>query len=116
MPDPLGELEDALAYMFELQKLSNSYINPLVHNLKHAIEQYKHGSTKEIKPLILAFEEALPVIEKYVDSYMVKQKMEALTKTKGEALKAYTTSRPENKTMRFTFFHVSHEKQAHNMI
>lgn len=97
MADPLGELEESLAYMFELQKTQwqGKYINPLVEDLKKAIDKYREGSSN-ISHLTKAITRAYPIIENYVDSYTVKQKWEALAGKKGESINWYTQSRPSN--------------------
>lgn len=83
MSEPLGELENALAYMFELQKThqKGKYINPLVEKLKNEIETYKKNPSN-LNALITSLIDAYPVIESYADSYMVKQKIEALAESK----------------------------------
>ncbi|MBA3537790.1 MAG: hypothetical protein H0T84_14470 [Tatlockia sp.] len=87
MWDPLGELEDALAYMFELQKThrQGKYLNPLVEKLKRAIDDYKKDPAN-FSALTTAISNAYPVIENYVDSYKVKQKMKALSGVKAESI------------------------------
>lgn len=97
MADPLGELEEALAYMFELQKTPwrGKYINPLVEDLKRAIDKYREGNSN-LSILTKAITRAFPVIENYVDGYTVKQKWEALSGNKGESVNWYTQNRPEN--------------------
>jgi len=79
MTDPLGELEDALYYMFELQHLplDGRYINPRVENLRAAIDGFKEDPSK-LSELVSAFSDAQSVIENYVDTYKVKQKIQAL--------------------------------------
>jgi hypothetical protein len=87
MSDPLGELEDALAYMFELQetKRQGKYLNPLVEKLKRAIDNYKNDPAN-LSALTTAISNAYPVIENYVDSYKVKQKMKALSGVRAESI------------------------------
>jgi hypothetical protein len=93
--DPLGELEDSLAYLFELQKIEGQgkYINPLVEELKRAIENYKKDSGN-ISPLTLAISKASPIIENYTDSYTVKQKMDALLKSQNKTIGLFNTVNP----------------------
>ncbi|MBA2710581.1 MAG: hypothetical protein H0U57_08330 [Tatlockia sp.] len=80
MSDPLGELEETLAYMFELQKTERlgEYINPLVAKLKEAIDAYKEDPSS-LPALSTALTNAYPIIENYVDAFKVKQKMSALS-------------------------------------
>src|SRR5437016_1518248 len=101
--DPLGELEESLAYMFELQKTQRQgkYINPLVEELKGTIDNYKENS-KNLSALTTAITKAYPIIENYVDSYTVKQKMEALLEAKGESI-SWSTSRRPGKYPSFQF-------------
>ncbi len=79
MSDPLGELEETLAYMFELQKTDRQggFISPSVEKLKEAIEKFRVDPSK-FNLLTTAITNAYPVIENYVDSYKVKQKLSAL--------------------------------------
>ncbi|CDZ79130.1 hypothetical protein BN59_03447 [Legionella massiliensis] len=95
--DPLGELEDSLAYMFELQKTQSQgkYINPLIDELHKALDNYRED-TGDLSDLIDALSNAYPVIENYVDTYEVKQKMDVLAGNKGESISWYTQSRPSN--------------------
>ncbi|MFA5959069.1 MAG: hypothetical protein WC785_00955 [Tatlockia sp.] len=96
MNDPLGELKDSLAYFFVLQqtKVSGRFTNPLVQNLKSALESYQNGNANAINKLAGALSKALPVIEKYVDTFPIKQKMEVLAGKKGETINWYSASRP----------------------
>jgi hypothetical protein len=84
MQDPLEAFEESLAYMFELQtRKTGKYINPAVQRLKQALDDYKSELSLSPLDLVRAFKRALPVIEKYVDSYVVKLRMEALAKANG---------------------------------
>ena len=80
MTDPLGELEDALSYLFELQHLplDGRYINPLVEDLRAAIDGFKEDPSR-LPGLISAISDAHSVIENYVDTYKVKQKLKVLS-------------------------------------
>ncbi len=90
MTDPLAELEDSLAYMFELQKTKHQgkYINPLVEELKTAIENYKEDSAN-LLALNAAVSKAFPVIGNYVDTYKVKQKLSVLSGKRIEVINWY---------------------------
>ncbi|OCH98765.1 hypothetical protein A8135_10710 [Legionella jamestowniensis] len=85
MKDPLMALEESLAYMFELQTTRNTgkYIHPSVQKLKQALENYKNGPSLSLRELTAAVKQALPIIENYVDGYVVKLKMEALAQANG---------------------------------
>jgi hypothetical protein len=87
MRDPLGELEDTLAYMFELQKAEGHgrYINPLVAELKKSIEDFKEDRIN-LSTLRQTISRASPVIENYVDLFTVEQRLAALTESKNETL------------------------------
>lgn len=101
--DPLGELEDSLAYMFELQaKNTGGYIDPAVNKLRLALDNYKqNNSSLLLKNLLVALKNAFPVIDKYyVDSYKVRQKIEALIGMQGESINWYTSKQ----TYRYPFF------------
>lgn len=86
MVDPLTELEEALAYLFELQKTQGKgkYISPLVAELRRVLDNYREGLTS-LSALTASLTKAYPVIINYVDSYAVKQKMAALAEAKGES-------------------------------
>ncbi|PJE11920.1 hypothetical protein [Legionella sp.] len=104
--DPLGELEDSLAYMFELQtKHTGGYIEPSVNKLRMALNDYKdNSSSTSLKNLISAIKKAFPVIEKYyIDSFKVRQKIEALAGTQGESINWYTSKEAN----RYPFFQPS---------
>lgn len=94
--DPLGDLCDSLAYLFELQKSKRSgeYINPLVQNLKEALDEYKSDSPSSLQALTVALKNALPIIDNYGDTHTVKEKMDVLAGTKGKTISWYTASRP----------------------
>lgn len=84
MKDPLEELEESLAYMFELQtQKTGKYIDPAVQQLKNTIEKYKNNPSFSLQKLIRAMKLAIPVIERYVDLYTVKRKMEVLAESQG---------------------------------
>lgn len=84
MIDPLEALEDSLAYMFELQtKQAGKYIHPSVNKLKKALENYKKAPSSSLEALIDALKLALPVIDNYVEGYVVKFRMEALANANG---------------------------------
>ncbi len=103
MGDPLGELEDSLAYMFELQtENKGGYINPLVKKLRRELDHYKEdSSSNSLKSLIDAFNNAMPVIENYyADSYEVKLKIGALAGTDGKSFGWHKSNQPS----RHTFF------------
>lgn len=93
MTDPLGELKDSLAYMFELQRISETgkYISPFVQNLQLALDNYQSSSLKSLNTLISAVKKALPVIENYADSYTVKKKVEALAGARGKSIHWFTS-------------------------
>lgn len=104
--DPLGELEDSLAYMFELQtKNTGGYIEPSVNKLRMALDSYQKNSTSNsLKNLVTAIKNAFPVIEKYsIDSFNVRQKIEALAGTQGESINWYTSK----ELNRYPFFQPS---------
>ena len=83
MTDPLGELEESLAYMFTLQTESEGkYIRPVIQKLRQVLDNYKRDSQNSFDALIVAIKRALPTIENYVDSYTVKRKMEELASAK----------------------------------
>lgn len=86
MTNPLGELKDSLEYLFVLQRIkkTDNYLSPSVQHLKLSLDNFQSDSSKSLNALIYAIKEALPVIENYVDSYMVKQKMEILAGTMGK--------------------------------
>ncbi|WED44088.1 hypothetical protein [Legionella cardiaca] len=84
MKDPLQALEESLAYMFELQtRKEGKYIHPSVQKLKNALENYKNGPSLSLRELVAAVKSALPVIENYVDGYVVKLRMETLAQARG---------------------------------
>ncbi|RMX21129.1 hypothetical protein EAS68_05335 [Legionella jordanis] len=84
MKDPLAAFEDSLCYMFELQtRNTGTYINREVQHLKNALENYKNGRSLTLRELIMALKRAFPVVENYVDGYLVKLRMEALAKANG---------------------------------
>ncbi|KTC78366.1 hypothetical protein [Legionella brunensis] len=104
MKDPLEALEDSLAYMFELQtNKTGNYIHPSVQKLKKALEDYKNGPSLSLRELIAAIKVALPVIENYVDGYIVKLRMETLAQTNGVFI---TWDRPKTRGVysNFQFF------------
>ncbi|STX42742.1 Uncharacterised protein [Legionella donaldsonii] len=88
MSDPLGELENSLAYMFELQtKKTGKCIHPDVQRLKNALDNYKKGPSISLQELVTAVKQALPVIVNYgVELYVVKMKMNALAEEKGSSI------------------------------
>ncbi|MDI9818259.1 MULTISPECIES: hypothetical protein [unclassified Legionella] len=70
--------------MFELQtRKTGKYINPSIQNLRKALDNYKNGPSLSLRELIAAIKFALPIIGNYVDTYIVKQKMNALAEAKG---------------------------------
>lgn len=91
MTNPLGELKDSLEYLFELQRITktNNYLHPSVQDLKLSLDNFQTNSSKSLTTLIRAIKKALPIIENYVDSYMVKQKMEILAGTMGKTINWY---------------------------
>ncbi|MBA2656206.1 MAG: hypothetical protein H0U70_04390 [Tatlockia sp.] len=95
MTDPLAELEESLAYMFELQTAQGHgrFINPRVDELKIALDSYKKDRSK-LPLLNQAVQNAFSVIENYVDGYKVKNKLEALTGSIAELnpVKSYESS------------------------
>ncbi|ARH00304.1 hypothetical protein [Legionella micdadei] len=101
--DPLGELEDSLAYMFELQaKNTGGYIDPLANKLRRALDVYSEDrSSTSLKALIVAIRNAFPIIEKYsVDSYKVRQKIEGIAAMQGESINWNSSKQPN----RYPFF------------
>ena len=101
--DPFGELEDSLAYMFELQaKNTGGYIDPSVNTLRRALDNYKKDSSVTLlNALVLAIKNAFPVIEKYyVDSFKISQKIEALVRSQGESTNWYSAKQ----SSRYPFF------------
>ncbi|SPX62708.1 hypothetical protein [Legionella feeleii] len=85
MSDPLGELENSLAYMFELQtKKTGKCIHPDVQRLKNALDNYKKGPSISLQELVTAVKQALPVIVNYgVELYVVKNENECFGRRKG---------------------------------
>ena len=94
--DPLGDLKNSLAYLFELQKtkIKGKYLNPLVQNLKNALDDYNPDSENTLQSLTVALKRAFPIIDNYGDTHTVKEKMDALAGTKGKTICWYTKSRP----------------------
>lgn len=91
MTDPLGDLEDSLAYLFELQTTGKDYyINFSVKKLKKALEHYKNYPSESLESLTVAVINALPVIDNYVDSYQVKKKMDYLAELRGKSIEWYS--------------------------
>lgn len=88
MSDPLEELENSLAYMFELQtKKTGKYINPDIQKLKNALDNYRDGPSISLQELITAVKQALPIIVNYgIESYVVKMKMDALAEENGSSI------------------------------
>ncbi|ASQ45680.1 hypothetical protein [Legionella clemsonensis] len=103
MKDPLVALEESLAYMFELQttRRTGEYLHPSVQKLKQALENYKNGPSLSLRELTAAIQLALPIIENYVEGYIVKLKMEALAQANGSFI---TWDLPRTKGRGYPYF------------
>ncbi|CEK10942.1 hypothetical protein [Legionella hackeliae] len=117
MKDPLEALEESLAYMFELQttKKTGNYIHPSVQKLKEALENYKNGPSLSLRELTAAIKLALPVIENYVDGYMVKLKMDALAQVNGSSI-IWDAPGPKSRGYPYFQFHTSLAQSRNDFI
>lgn len=84
MKEQFKPIEDALAYLFEVQpQQSGSYINPVVEELRKALNDCKKDPTQALAKLKRAIDSALPAIECYIDPYLLKQKVNELAIQRG---------------------------------